>query len=310
MRIFFKWFGIVVLCLIVIVLVAALLLANKQNKIAGKTYEVSLPSIPIPTDSASFVRGGVIAASLCSGCHGGDFAGADFINDPKLVVIAATNITSGGKTNDYTDADWIRIIRYGVKPDNHGAIIMPSSEMGKMSDADLGSLISYMKNVPASSKTWPEPMFTFMSKVMAGAGLFGVIYHAEIIALTDTKTITAPEPGPTIDYGKYTVGFHGCTYCHGDNLNGKFTGDPVAPPGANITVAGNFGKWSLQQFKETLRTGTTPEGKVMDTKFMPWASIGQMTDMELEAVYNYLKSVPGEEDIPKLKKYKEKHASL
>jgi hypothetical protein len=63
----------------------------------------------------------------------------------------------------------------------------------------------------------------------------------------------------------------------------------------------------LEQFKNTLRTGTTPEGKAMDVKFMPWAPMGLMTDMELEAIYNYLQSMPALPDDETVTKWNEKH---
>ncbi len=44
----------------------------------------------------------------------------------------------------------------------------------------------------------------------------------------------------------------------------------------------------------------------MDPKFMPWAAIGLMSDMEIEAVYNYLKSLPALPDDETVVKYKEK----
>jgi mono/diheme cytochrome c family protein len=184
---------------------------------------------------------------------------------------------------------------------------MPCKTIGMMSDNDLGSLIAYMKTVPVSDKTWPDPSFTFMSKVMAGAGMFGSLYEAELIDLTDNKPKTNPEPGPTVEYGEYTVGFHGCKSCHGETLNGFLGPDPVSPPGANITPGGNIGKWSLDQFKETLQTGLTPEGKKLDPKFMPWTAMGQMTEMELEAVYNYLKTVPAMSDSEEIMKWNEKN---
>lgn len=307
MRKVLKWIGIVVLCLIVLVFGAALFLANKYNRMSKNTYQADPPELALPSDSASMARGAVLAASLCSSCHGGDFAGTAFFDEPKIAQVPAPNITKGGRTASYTTKDWIRTVRYGVKPDNHGVFIMPSKDLGKMSDNDMACLIAYMQTVPSSDKTWPDPKFTFLSKIMAGAGLFGTLYYAEEIDLTDVTPRTAPAPGPTVEYGAYTVAFHGCPACHGEQLNGYKTPDPVSPPGANITPGGNLGKWDLAAFSNTLRTGTTPEGKKMDPKFMPWTSIGLMTDMEVEAVFNYLKSLPALPDHETVVKYNAKN---
>jgi hypothetical protein len=76
-------------------------------------------------------------------------------------------------------------------------------------------------------------------------------------------------------------------------LNGGIPGDPVSPPAPNITTSGNLGKWSLDQFRETMRGGKTPEGKILNPKFMPWVGVGAHDDEELEAIFNYIKSFPG-----------------
>ncbi|MFT5144365.1 MAG: hypothetical protein ACI84D_002999, partial [Thalassolituus oleivorans] len=47
----------------------------------------------------------------------------------------------------------------------------------------------------------------------------------------------------------------------------------------------------LGGFKAFLRSGTTPCGRAVDNEFMPWKSIGAMTDVELEAIYEYLQTL-------------------
>ena len=155
---------------------------------AKKTYDVNLPKFAAANDSAALVRGAVIANSLCGGCHGGDFAGTEFFKDDATGSIPAPNITSGGRTKNYTDADWLRIIRYGVKPDKHGAMIMPSKEMGTMSNEDIAALVGYLKTIPASNKTWPDPEFTLLSKVLAGAG-FNIFSQRGLAVATDKWTM-------------------------------------------------------------------------------------------------------------------------
>ncbi len=89
------------------------------------------------------------------------------------------------------------------------------------------------------------------------------------------------------------VRFHACKSCHGEQLNGGISPDPISPPPTNISTGGNLGKWTLEQFRETMRSGKTPEGKLLDAKFMPWPGIGAHDDEELEAIFNYIKSLPG-----------------
>lgn len=307
MRKFLKGVGITILCLLVIIVIASFVMINKYKKMSKVTYEANAKEIPILTDSASLVRGASLAASICSSCHGGDFSGTMFFDVKELGQVAAPNITPGGKPKNYSDLDYVRSIKYGVKPDGHGLFVMPVEDFNYMSDADLGSLIGYLKSVPASDKTWPDSKFTTMAQILAGAGMFGNLYNAEIVDLTDNKSIVAPEPSTSVEYGQYTMRIHGCWTCHGEQLNGMKSPDPSSPPGANITPKGNFGRWSLAQFSETLHSGVTPEGKTLNNEYMPWVTLGLMTDVELEALYNYLKSLPPLDDAEVLAKWKTKN---
>ena len=60
----------------------------------------------------------------------------------------------------------------------------------------------------------------------------------------------------------------------------------------NISQSGNTGKWSKEQFKQIFHTGVTPEGKMLDGKFMPFAGIGALNDVEIEALFTYIQSLP------------------
>ena len=56
---------------------------------------------------------------------------------------------------------------------------------------------------------------------------------------------------------------------------------------------------TLRQFISTLRTGHNPNdppGQILQA--MPWPVIGKMTDRDLSAVYEYLRSIPSLPDNP------------
>ena len=46
-----------------------------------------------------------------------------------------------------------------------------------------------------------------------------------------------------------------------------------------------------------MRTGPEPDGEEISSQFMPWESIGQMTDDELRALRMYLQSLPAMENV-------------
>jgi len=107
----------------------------------------------------------------------------------------------------------------------------------------------------------------------------------------DVPRPVAPQPGVTVEYGKYLA--NTCTLCHGSDLNGQTIseGGPQKYLAPNLTPGGELHSWSETQFIETLRTGVTPSvHQIIDV--MPWKYFGQMTDDELKAVWMYLQSLP------------------
>lgn len=288
-----KWIGIGLGAILIIILISAFYLKSVFENDAKRNFNPVFKTFEIPSDSSSLERGKLLAVS-CRGCHGNDFAGLDFFNDPTIGYLSSPNLTpaAGSSTEKYEIKDWIRTLRHGVKPDGHPVLIMPSENVGQLSDEDLGCLIAYLRSVPPVIKPAGPRNFTFFAKVLAGAGQFGSMYPYDVIKHDEVHTIIAPAKADTKEYGAYLSRFHGCPSCHGKLFNGGLSPDPISPPGSNITGGGNPGKWTADQFRETMRSGKTPEGKILDPKFMPWVGIGAHEDVELDAIFTYIKSLP------------------
>ena len=52
-----------------------------------------------------------------------------------------------------------------------------------------------------------------------------------------------------------------------------------------------LGSWTKQDIVKLLRTGETPEGRMV-APMMPWRAYSQASDADLDAIAEYLKSVP------------------
>lgn len=289
-----KCIAIVALSVALILLVAGWILLNKANQKMEKVYQVEPAMIVIPDDSASLAHGRTWAMVLCAHCHGADFSGGLFFDEPEFGSAYTVNLTKGkeGIGSSYADIDWVRAIKHGVKPNGQGIFVMPSVDLNKMSDEDLGELIAYIKTIPpVDSEPYKAPQLTVLAKILMATGALGDIYAAEIID-HDAVSPYAPPELPTAEYGSYLVDVFGCRLCHGQNLNGGKDPDPTAPFGPNLTKAGHLGNWSNEQFIATLRTGYTPEGKSLDINFMPWTGLAAMPDDNLTAIYNFLQSIP------------------
>jgi mono/diheme cytochrome c family protein len=291
-----KWIGIVLGSLIGLIVLVALVLFVKSRLEFTKKYSLQTQSVAIPSDAASVQRGKHLATILCMECHQPDLGGdPHFFEGGPLGSAAAPNLTpgQGGVGGQLSDADFVRAVRYGVKPDGTSVFIMPSTDFYYLSDQDLGAIIAYVRSVPPVDRQTPEPhvRFTFPGGVLYGAGMFGHLLRADTIQ-NMAEAPAAPQASTSADYGQYLVKVNGCADCHGQQLAGGKPGDPASPLAPNLTPGGELRAWSEADFIKTLRTGTTPSGTQLPNRFMPWKSKGQMTDDELKAVWAYLQSLP------------------
>lgn len=293
MRKFLKWLGIGFAAFVALLAVAmTAVYAITDNKF-DTTYSVDVKPVVIPSDSASIEKGRHIAVTRsCNECHGREFQGNTVIDGPFFVgYLYAPNLTSGkgGVGGKRKDIDWVKAIRHGVSVENKTLVVMPSDEYYYMSDEDLGCLIAYLKSLPPVDNEVPETTIGPLFRTLYLKG--DIAMAAERIKHTAPRP-TAPSAGVSPEYGKYLA--YSCIGCHGEGYGGGVI--PGAPPdwkpAANISPGGAIAKWSEQDFIRTLRTGTTPDGRVLDSKIMPWPNIGQMTDTELKALLSYLRSLP------------------
>lgn len=290
-----KWLrrGLIVLgSLVAVLAVALVVLYGIGSARLRQTYELSVTVPPIPTDASAIQRGEHIATTfgLCKRCHGDNLGGKVEYAIPGLLTIPTPNLTtgSGGVGAFYTDEDWIRAIRHGVGHDGRALFFMTSQAFYYWSDADVGAVIAYMKQVPPVDNVLPARNFAAIGRVMVGTGLIPPLS----VDLIDHSTSPppAPEPGVTIAYGEYLA--RTCSECHGEQLNGM----PFGPPGEevpspNLTPGGELAAWSEEDFFDSLRRGITPSGNVLSTE-MPWLYYGRMSDEELKAIWMYLQSLP------------------
>ncbi len=295
MKKFFKWAGIVLGSLILILVAVYTFIYFKVDGRFNKEYAVKVQPIPISSDSAAIALGKHVAAIKgCNDCHGKNFGGNVVIDDPGLGKIAGPNITLGkgglvSRHGSFTDEDYVRAIKHGIGKNNKTLKLMPSYEYTSLSQKDLGALISYLKTIPAVDNEAPEISLNPLAYVLTNFDKLPMVVaekvdHAAISAETVNPEITAT-------YGKYVA--VSCIGCHRDNYMGGEALIPGSPLVPNISGAGGAaGKWTEAQFMQTLRTGVTPEGKKLDPKFMPWPMAKEYTDVEIKSLYLFLKNLP------------------
>lgn len=292
----FKIIGIVLLSvfgLIVIAIGAIYLVSGNHLK---RVYAITPPPLAISADSATIARGRHLATVRlgCTECHGPDLAGKIAVDAMPFGKFVATNLTAGtggvGKT--YSDVDFIRAIRSGVRPDGKPLVFMPSNAYAPLSGEDIAAVVAYVRSVPAVDKELPPSVVGPVARMLIATGAAPLV-PAEVVDHSAPYPAAIP-PGATAEYGGYLVATGACQECHGADLTGgKIAGGPDAPPARNITPAG-IGNWSEADFLRAFREGKRPDGTPIHP-FMPWQSMGKMTDEELLAIYQYLKTVPAKE---------------
>jgi mono/diheme cytochrome c family protein len=265
-----KWTGIVLGGLVGLAVLAGLALYPSGMKKLTRSYpDIPVETVNIPTDLDAVARGRHIAIVWeCTKCHGEDLSGMLLADDPFLGTIPAPNLTpgSGGIATSYTDADWIRAIRHGVKPNSRGEIFM--YDYSTMSDQDLGDLIAYLKQIPPVDSDYPAMRVGPIIPIAPAVGLFTPA--AELIDHGAPRPAD-PVPDATIEYGRYLSAI--CFECHSASLAGKLE------------------KWNEEDFIRAVRTGVLPNGRQLPAAMSP-KTFGEMNDTELTALWLYLQSLP------------------
>jgi mono/diheme cytochrome c family protein len=256
----------------------------------NRVYTTPNDDIPVPTDAASIARGKhlVEAVAVCTICHGDNLGGKLAFEDAFLGRGYTANLTSGrgGIGRTYSNADWVRSIRYGVRPDGRGIIFMPSDYFNRITDADLGAMIAYLRRLRPVDNERTAVEVNWPARLLIDLGAFGEVVRAARI------DFHAPRPPPPADPGAYLVALGGCTFCHGLRLTGGQGPEPGAPGGPDLTSSGPLSKWSFADFVGTMRFGLTPDGHAIAPKYMPWVGYRNMTDDELRSIWVYLRSLP------------------
>jgi cytochrome c553 len=288
---YLKWAALVLIALIVVVVGGVYGLTELRFR---KTYEAPDYPITLHNDAETIARGRHIAVTRgCTGCHGENLGGLEFIDVPILAQLFATNLTSGsgGVGATYSPADWERAIRHGVRPDGKPLLFMPSHEFYPLSDADLSALVSYIRSLPPVDAEKQKNRVGPLGRFLVASRQIPNFVPAELID-HDAPRPAAPAPGVSVEYGAYLA--TGCTGCHGEQFSGgRIAGAPpemIAP--ANITPhETGITHYEEGDFFRVMREGIRPDGSPVNEQ-MPWRAFGQMSDDELRAIWLYLSGLP------------------
>lgn len=218
--------------------------------------------------------------------------GGRVVEQSDAFTAIAANITPGGRVAEWSDADLIRAIREGIRPD--GSVIGPPMPIGLyrgLSDDDVASMVMYLRQVPAVENDPGQSVYNIPLPPAYGPPV---------------ESVAAVAPGVTAEYGAYLAGpVAHCLECHttfgpqgpmfdthlgagGFAFHGPW-GSVVAP---NITGGEEgIGKYTDEELAAIITTGTRPDGSAMLPP-MPYGNYARMTPDDVAAIVLFLRSLP------------------
>lgn len=285
---FFKGLGVVaglVFALMAGVAVFGWLQADRKM---SRRVEVPVQPVAVSTEAPAIERGRYLFNSRgCAECHGADGGGHKAIDGGGLLVVAPhISPGPGSLTATYRVEDWVRAIRHGVKPDGRPLMIMPSEDYNRLTDADVGALVAFVRQMPpvagqAAVLQLPPPV-----RVFYGLGLI----QDAAAKIDHSLPPAAPVPeGPTVEHGRYVAQM--CVGCHGAGYGGgKIPGGPPDwPAAANLTPGPGgamAGYANADAFIAMMRSGKRPDGSPIAV--MPFPSLSQLSDVDLRGLHAFL----------------------
>ena len=264
-------------------------------------------------DKDTIAKGEYLArAGDCIACHtvkGGEpFAGGLPIESP-FGTIYSTNITPSKTAGigSYTLEQFDDAVRHGERADGGDLYpAMPYPSYSVMSDKDVKALYAYfMEGVKPVDKKAPETDLSFPFNQRWGIGMWDLIFGHD-------DEFEPHSENPFVNRGAYLVqGLGNCGSCHSprgvafqekgydetipEYLTGGKIGIWEAPSLRAGSGAGPLVSWDKDEIVDYLANGRndrTAVGGEMTSVIEH--SLSYLTKKDLEAIADYLKSLPGE----------------
>jgi len=218
----------------------------------------------------------------CTSCHGADYRGLRYNDDPTLVRNYAPNLTLiAAKTSD---AELAQAIRQGVRARDGRALWgMPSATFHTVTDPELAAVLAHLRSLPAGGVPMRGDPPGLNARIALLRGLFGDGDGTQrsVPALISAGKMRPPvDLGPGLAKGRH-IAATVCSECHGSDLGGD-----VVEGGPDLIIAGAY---DLEDFRLLMRTGIPPGGR--DLGLMAETAredLKVFTDDEIDALHAYL----------------------
>lgn len=296
--------------LLIIVVIAGIVYLNSAFPKVYKAEDITIELTPERLERGAYI---VNHVSMCMDCHsevkdnlfsspvisGTEGKGGRVIHE-QGVTIHVRNITPAS-LKDWTDGEIVRAITEGIDKDNKPlAPIMPYTEYKYMTKEDVYSVVAYLRALPPIENEVPPSEIGFPLNLI-------------FPTVPDSATpMQKPDTNDTVASGRYLARIAGCYFCHTPFKDGKNIEDEAFSGGhafsdpkfgtvrsANITpdMETGIGSWTREMFIARFKSYADSAGRniplggnVYQTA-MPWTLLAGMSEKDLGAIYDYLRTV-------------------
>jgi mono/diheme cytochrome c family protein len=241
------------------------------ERVAAKAETLAASSTPIDEAHRRIVTLG------CTDCHGANLGGQKFIDDPKLGVIWAPNLTTVAARA--SDQQLAQAIRQGIGADGRSLLAMPAVQYRFLTDTEVADVIRAVRAMPRAGEPSPPARLGPLARL----GLATDQFRTEPRMIAAEANLAPPDLGAATAIGRHLVATH-CSDCHGRALAGNEPEPGIKAP--DLTIAGAY---DLPAFARLLRTGIKADGKkaVLMGDVAP-VTFARFTDPEIKAIHDYL----------------------
>ena len=129
-----------------------LLALGKVKVMAAFDIDHMAPHAVEPPDAAATGEFGAHLVQACRGCHALNLSGGKLAGDPAMPIVANLTPHETG-LKDWTEADFIRALREGKRPDGSAiSEYMPWKAYGNMNDTELKAIWAYLRTLEPVEK--------------------------------------------------------------------------------------------------------------------------------------------------------------
>lgn len=218
--------------------------------------------------------------------------------------IYSSNITPAG-IGSWTNGELYRAIVSGLNKDNKALFpLMPYTHLAGMTKEDILSIMAFIRSLPAIENKVPESSLDFPLN-----------FIVKTIPSPANHPQSIPDKSNSVEYGKYLTNAAACIHCHTQSAEGKFLpgmefagGFKFTFPNGDVNYSSNItpdnetgiGLLSKESFIGMFKAFVDSSGKQIMTHtpehqkntVMPWTKLGGMTEEDLGAIYEYLRTQP------------------